>query len=180
MAPVMTTAMNIAFRLTAAATLAFLLSACAADRSTYPSLARRDAERMVGTIAPAPPASESATPPAAPSPDLVAHLSQLTAQANSAHARFTARAPRARALSGAARGAAMGSDSWASAAIALADLESARSDAMIALADLDALYAAARVEGNDVAAITATRDQVSALIAAEDGVLAELRNRMAG
>ena len=175
MAPVMTTAMNIAFRLTAAATLAFLLSACAADRSTYPSLARRDAERMVGTIAPAPPASESA-----PSPDLVAHLSQLTAQANSAHARFTARAPRARALSGAARGAAMGSDSWASAAIALADLESARSDAMIALADLDALYAAARVEGNDVAAITATRDQVSALIAAEDGVLAELHNRMAG
>ncbi len=74
----------------------------------------------------------------------------------------------------------MGSGSWASAAIALADLESARSEVMIVLADLDALYASARVEDLATVWIASTRDQVIALVAAEDDILAELRGRVAG
>jgi hypothetical protein len=173
-------AMNTAYRLIAPVVLAAFLSACAADQGSYPSLARRDAERIVGTMPVAAPAPESVALPATPAPELARRLSQLIDQARTAHGRFTAREPRARTLSGAARGAAMGSESWASAAIALADLESARSDAMIALADLDALYAAARVESSAADAIAAARDQVTALVGEEDAVLAELRIGLKG
>jgi hypothetical protein len=70
--------------------------------------------------------------------------------------------------------------------VALSDLESARSDAMLALAELDELYAseviAASQTGDQTktSAIAGARDQVTALIGEEDGVLAQLRGRMRG
>ena len=80
----------------------------------------------------------------------------------------------------AGNGAAPGSESWAVASIALAELESERSAAMVALADLDQLFAAARIEGGDTSAIAAARDEVSAMIGDEDLVLSGLRSRLRG
>ena len=75
----------------------------------------------------------------------------------------------------AAGNAAVGSDSWASAQVALADLDSARSNAAVALGDLDILFAAATVQAQDAAAIAAARATVVALVAEEDAVLERLR-----
>ncbi len=160
------------------ALIAMMLSGCAADRNIYPSLAKRDAERITGTaeVVPAQPAPP--VPPSPPSPDMTSRLAGLSAQANRAHQRFIGRESSARRLSAAAQGSAVASESWSIATIALADLESARSDAMIALADLDALYAAERIGGGETGAIAAARDEVTALVSTEDRVLAELYGRL--
>ncbi len=89
----------------------------------------------------------------------------------------------------AGRASAPGSEAWALATVALADLEGARSEAMIALADLDQIYAAEQIGGTETTgsapqaasgdglAIAAARDQVVALVAEEDAVLAALKAR---
>ncbi|MBQ94518.1 MAG: hypothetical protein CL510_01610, partial [Actinobacteria bacterium] len=64
---------------------------------------------------------------------------------------------------------------WAAAQVALADLDSARSNSAVALGDLDILYAAARVQAQDAEAIEAARNVVIALVAEEDAVLERLR-----
>lgn len=157
--------------------LALLLAGCAADTTNYPSLARRPAERITGS-AETVPADAAPQPPALPSPELSARLSQLVDQAQAAHRDFLAKRERASGLVGAARGAAVASESWSVASVALAELEAARSRAMIALADLDSLYAAERVAGGPAAAVGAAREQVIALVGEEDAVLADLRGRL--
>ena len=164
--------------LTGLSTAAFILilPACAADTANYPSLARRPAERAsnVATVAPAPIVT-------APDPDLPARLTALVEQAREADARFASRRTQAERTVAAGSGAAPGSEGWAIASVALASLESARSDAMIALADLDQLYAAARTKsGSEWATIGAARDQVTAWIGEEDRILAALRGRLPG
>lgn len=124
---------------------------------------------------PAPAPSPAATPA-----ELTARLEQLRLSASQAHARFNARRARTATLTGAARGAAVGSDAWAVATVAVADLESARSEAMVALGELDRLYAAERIDGGDGGAIAAVRDQVTAWVADEDAVLADLAGRLRG
>jgi hypothetical protein len=156
-----------------------LITGCAADQGEFPSLARREAERVSGTLQPPRPAPSPTAVPATPSAELAARLGQLTSQAQTAHGKFQAREAKARQLTRSAAGATLASESWAVATIALADLESARSDAMIALADLDGLHTAAMVEGRDTATIAAARDAVTALVSEEDRVLAELRDYLA-
>jgi hypothetical protein len=158
--------------------VALLLTGCAADTTNYPSLARRPAERVTGSADVAASAVPVPPAPVAPSPDLVARLEQIQAQANAAHNRFTDRLGAAERLVGAARGAAVASESWAVASVALAELEASRSQAMIALADLDQLYAAARIEGGPAEAIAQTRDRVIAMVGHEDGALARLRGAL--
>lgn len=162
----------------ACALVAMLVTGCTADTTNYPSLARRPAERVVGSleVVPAPPAP--AQPPAPPSPELSARLAQLVAEAEEAHRSFVAQRDEAARRVAAARGAAVASENWSIAAIALAELEAARSRAMIALADLDALYAAERIVGGPAATIGAARDRVIALVGQEDAVLADLRGRL--
>jgi type IV secretory pathway VirB10-like protein len=164
--------MELTTRPLAALLAATLIAGCAADVSEYPSLARRPIERQM-EAPPAPPPPPEA--PAAPSAELTARLDQLVAQARAAHARFESREARARQLARAASGAAIASESWAVATIAVSDLESARSEVMIALADLDGMHAVAVVEGKDAAPIAAARESVTALVREEDRVLAELR-----
>jgi hypothetical protein len=169
------------------AVAALLLSGCAADYSNYPSLARRPAERtgaataerVTGTadVVAAAPAPLPPAPP--PSADLIVRLGQLSDQAQAAHGEFSSRRAEAQRLVAAAGGASIGGEGWAQASVALAGLETARSQAMIALADLDALYAAQSVAGSDVSAIGATRDRVIGWIGEEDQVLAQLRGRIA-
>lgn len=158
------------FSVAAASTV---LGACAAS-GDYPSLAQRPAERAQGTFTtdaaePAPPS------PALPSADLAARLAELSRQAESAHGEFRRAAPSAERLARSA--GARGSDSWASAEVALSDLDSIRSRAAIALADLDTLWVDATLEGGPREAIGAVRSQVEALIADEDAALARLRGR---
>ena len=160
----------------AATALALALAACAADQDAYPSLARRDVERAASAEpAPIPPA------PAQPAdPVLAPRLDQLIDRAGKAHERFAARRGRAEQLTSSALGSAIASESWAVASVALADLESTRSEAMIALADLDQLYAAARIGGTEAGAIAEARDRVMGWIGEEDRVLATLRDRLGG
>lgn len=161
-----------------AATSALLtLAACASDTTNYPSLARRPVERS-GTAEL--PASAPAAAPAPASPQDTARLASLVEQARAAHRRFMAKQQRAAQIVAAGSGAARGSENWAVASIALAELESARSEAMIALADLDQLFAATRIDGSDTAAISAARDEVSGWIGEEDAVLADLRGPLGG
>jgi hypothetical protein len=163
---------------------ALVLTACSSGEGAYPSLARRPAERVLGSapVVTPEPAVPLAPPPA--SADTTSRLARLTALAREAHARFAARRGRAEQLVSAAAGAAVASEAWAVATVALAELESARSEAMIALADLDAMHAAAEVAAGgspngDAAAIAAARSSVIALVGEEDSVLARLRGRIA-
>lgn len=165
------------------AALALTLSACAGGGS-YPSLARRPAERAYGTVQPVP-AQETAPVSATPSADVINRLESLRAQAAAANARFQTRESKARSAVSAARGAAIASESWSVAQVALAQLESARSDAMIALADLDSLLIAARradatAPSPDLPVVEETRLQVSNWIAAQDEVLATLYGQLRG
>ncbi len=155
--------------------LSGLLSGCGSTAS-YPSLARRPAERITGSAAVVAPAT------ALPAPDLAAQsrLARLHEMASTAHAQFNSAVPAASRLVAAAEGAAVASESWSVASVALASLESRRSDAMIALAELDSLYARERVDGGDGVAIASVRDQVTGWVADEDATLAQLRGRVAG
>jgi hypothetical protein len=172
-----------------------LLSGCAAQ-GEFPSLAKRPAElaleaapvataavpatpeRITGSGTPVAPAPGATATDQAVSADLATRLRDLNESARAAHERFAAKRPRAATLVGAASGAAVASEAWSVATVAVADLESARSDAMISLGELDRLYAAERIDGGDGGAIAAVRDQVTAWVADEDAVLAELGARL--
>lgn len=161
------------------AAIAITLGGCGADTVNYPSLARRPAERVSGTSAVVPADPAPIASPAPPGPELTVRLAELLESARSADAVFKSHETKARSLTNAAASAPVGSESWSLATIALADLESARSNAMIALADLDALYAATRISGGDTAAIATVRDQITGLIGTEDSMLADLHGRLA-
>lgn len=159
---------------------AALLAGCAGSApGHYPSLAIRDAERAEGTFEPVP--SPRLDVPAVDvdvTGGLEARLAALLGQAQSAHTEFGATVSSAERRVEAASGSGVGSDSWAAAQVALAELDSARSNAAIALGDLDILFAAATVQAQDREAIVATRDAVIALVAQEDAVLERLRARL--
>ena len=149
-----------------------LLAGCASSTGDYPSLAIRDAERIAGTLEPAQPEPYVAPPPP---PAVLGQLDALAQLANGAHEAFLAEEPRASAAVGEARGAAIGSENWAIAEVALADLVSARSRIMEPLADVDRLYVDATVEGNALDSIAATRDAMEAQLAAEDAAIERLQ-----
>ena len=153
-----------------------LLAACATADEEYPSLAIRDVERAQGQFETGEPARLDIAPVETafdgPLPETLAGLVDAAAEA---HEEFTSVQPGAARLVEAARGSGVGSDSWAAAQVALAELDSARSQAAIALGDLDTLYVAARTAAEEADAIDAARNRVIALVAEEDTVLGNLR-----
>jgi hypothetical protein len=151
-----------------------LLAACASP-GDYPSLAQRPVERVEGAFATDVP-EPTPVPPPAPSADLVARLADLQRDAASLHGQFVEATPTATRLAAAA--GSTGSDSWASAQVALADLDSLRSRVAVSLADLDALWVDSTVEAGPREVIGAARDSVEALIVQEDETLARLRSRV--
>ena len=161
----------------AAFLLSGVLAGCAAPQGAYPSLAIRDAERVQGSFAavtePVEPVVE--TPPSA---DLTQRLAQLQSDAAKAHRAFLNEAPGATRLVNAASGASIASDSWASAQVALASLESARSQAAVPLGDLDVLHADAALALEQRGIIEDTRDAVTGMIAEEDAILSNLRRKI--
>ncbi len=146
------------------------LAACAAPEG-YPSLAVRDSERVSGSFdAPSSPAFI----PTATAPATIAELGELAEMAREAHASFLAQAGEARRPVANAAGAARGSLEWSAAQVAIARLESTRSNALVALADIDRLYVAAALEGGELERLAAARDEVAALVEQEERLLTEM------
>ena len=154
-------------------TAATALAGCAGQRDLYPSLSIRDAERVSGTFKPVEPDAFVSPPPSA---DVLGQIGAMRALAQRANERFLAAAQRARGTVAAARGAQPGSEKWSVAQVALADIESSRSDAMIALAELDRLYVDAYLEASELDQIVAERDEVSALVASQDQLIDTLHS----
>ncbi len=159
---------------------ALTLSGCSTSGS-YPSLERRAAERSYDLEAAAPAPSAQELGPVDPA--LATRLASLRQQALSAHESFQAQVNSASRTVNAAQGAAVASDAWSVAQVALAQLESKRSSAMIALADLDELLLAAQKAdaeepSPDLPAVTTVRDEVTSWIASQDATLAQLRGKL--
>jgi hypothetical protein len=166
--------------------LLLALSACNADRSRFPSLATRPAERAYGTGQPVTPTDVlplTAQVPASAS--LAARVSALRKTARAAHARFGEQQGEAARLVAAARGSTPGTDAWARATVALAALTSARSEGMVALADLDRLLIAATEQAAtgsdaDLAAVSPAHSEVEALLKDEDQTVTALSEAIRG
>lgn len=157
------------------------LTAGCASSEGYPSLAMRDAERVSGTFSPTTEGdgTDQAPPPEIPADAaLSTRIDGLLNAAKAAHARFMDAAPRARRLASAAGG--VGSDSWASAQVALADLESQRSQAAIALSTLDEMHVEGVTTNTLPGIVTEARDTVISLIGEEDTLLSQLRAKVRG
>ena len=154
---------------------AVLLLAACAKPGAFPSLAIRDSERVTGTLA-APPAPAFTPPPLAR--DTVATLGALAGRVRVAHQRFMAAEASARTSVARGAGSSVGTDAWSDAQVAVAALESIRSDAMIALADIDRIHVDTHVIGGDVAATEQVRAEASALVAQEDRVIGALLGQL--
>ncbi|OBX18518.1 hypothetical protein A9995_11140 [Erythrobacter sp. QSSC1-22B] len=166
-------------RLALPAFCALALSACAGTGEDYPSLAIRDVERAKGQFEPIPVAPIDVPEiPVNYEGSLEGRLATLVESARAAHARFTRSEGSARRTVAGTGRAAVGSDNWGAAQVALSDLESIRSDTAIALADLDILHIAASIAAEDRVQIDAARETVIALVQQEDAALAELRARV--
>lgn len=160
-------------------------TACSGDRGRYPSLARRPAERAYGSAMPVTAPTPESQAPIAPDAGTAARVAALTDQAVKADAKFEARRASAERAVAAARGAAVGSEAWSVAQIAIADLDSARSEGMVAMADLDRMLvvaAQAAVDGPraDLDLIAPAHAQVDELMRKELATLDSLKSRVAG
>jgi hypothetical protein len=155
------------------------LAACATASDKYPSLAIRDVERAQGQFEPTPVKPLDIPAVTAPlSGPLGDRLVALGSQADAAHRAFLASVSKAERAAAAAAGDAIGTTTWASAQVALADLDSTRSQTAIALADLDTLMVSSAVQAEDVSAIEVVRQQVIVQVTAEDETLARLRAKV--
>lgn len=164
-------------KLPLAALTAVLLVAGCASPGPFPSLDVRDSERVSGTLA----APESPVfTPAPASPATLAEIDSLAARARAAHQRFMAASGDVQAVVAGAAGSAIGTDGWARAQVAIAGLESMRSDAMIVLADIDRIHAEAHTTGGDIARSQAARAEVTALVEQEDRLIAGLLGQLGG
>lgn len=146
-------------------TIALLLSGCAGAHESYPSLARRPIETapIAEAVAPAPAV-------VAADPKLEADIARLKAQADKGSAAFDTAYARADKLTRVASSAAVSSDAWVTAQLAISNLESARNDSVSALASLDTLY----VERTNAVADGKAQGGLDSIDAARAGVLASV------
>ncbi len=153
------------------------LSACASDSGQLPppSLAIRDIERVSGQF-------EVETQPesSGPSPtsmETLADVESLLVRAQDSHKEFLAAVPGAERAVRAA-GAGPESNSWASAQVALADLDSHRSVTAIALGEIDLFYVDATLNFVQRERIADVRESVVEIVEEEDSVLARLHGSL--
>lgn len=164
--------------LAASIVAALALGACASGKETYPSLAIRPAERVSGTLQPAPPVPEPAPP--APSGQVLDEIAQLRAAAADADRRFQSAAQAARAPVNAARGTAPGSEQWSVAQVAVSEAQARHNEAVAALGRLDQIHVAAQTEGTALNEIEAAVNTVAALVQAQDQALDALQAGLGG
>ncbi|UIP06288.1 hypothetical protein LY632_11390 [Erythrobacter sp. SDW2] len=146
------------------------IAACAAPDGGYPSLQIRAAERFDPAAGQAEP-----LPPAPIPPELLAQVARLKAEAAAADAAFQRLLPAATAAAQAARGAAVASDRWADAQVAIAGLDMQRSETASALADLEILYAARALALETRDEIDDARQAVASIVAGQDATLVRLK-----
>jgi hypothetical protein len=158
--------------------IALFLSGCAGTQQGYPSLAKRAVEGVpMAEVAP-PPA------PAAADPALKAQIDKLSAQAQAGKAAFDQAYVAADRATQAARGAAVSSEGWVAAQVAISTLESTRNDSVSALASLDTLYVArsnAIAEGQEQGGtdeIDAARSKALAIVDGQNDRLDALKGRL--
>lgn len=152
---------------------AAMLSACAGSSADYPSLSIRDFERGQGSLE-VPEGTADIRPSPLPA-DKIARIAALRTQIGDSHAKFMAEAPAARSAVRGAAGTSVGDDRWAGAQVALASLESQRSQSAVWLTDLDILFVDTTLEFEQREAVAEARDEATRLVRAEDEILAELR-----
>jgi hypothetical protein len=163
---------------------ALTLGGCGEGAGRYPSLAQRPAERAFAQAAP-PAAPVPVKGPTDADPETLKQIDSLHEDATRAAETFATRAEEADRLTGAARGAGVGSEAWAAATVATAALDSARSATALPLADLDALRVHTAVVAADsgkprdaatYVAITRVDNEVAAILAREDARIAALHH----
>lgn len=150
------------------------LGGCAGASDKYASLAMRDFEKAD----PAQYESDDTVVAPSISTEGLAVVRGLVANAQSAHQRFMSAAPGARQAVNAAIGAGVTENRWASAQVALADLDSLRSQAAIPLGDLDRIFVEASVELAEAEEVSSARQEVVSMIEQEDRLLADLRGKL--
>ncbi|MBV1918899.1 MAG: hypothetical protein KUG65_12685 [Sphingomonadaceae bacterium] len=163
--------------------LPLCLNACTAGNSSYPSLAIRDVERVRGTAQPVEPQSPPAPPPPV-SEELDVKIVRLLADAERAHKGFLAGSDSVSRTIAAARETTAPADEWVEAQVALADLQSLRSNAVIALAELDQLHAAERIAvpqspTPSATAIAAAIERIGDWVSEEDQLISRLSEELA-
>ena len=159
----------------APALLVTALAACTTAQGDYPSLALRDAERATGTMLP--PTTYNAPEPTAAT---MASVESLVEQANKAYEAFGGKLDGVRAKALQARGAEIGSDAWANASIAIADLETERSRTMLPLSDIDRLTVDAATEGGKIEELEAAQGLVGQMVEFETDKIDQIWNALRG
>jgi len=158
----------------ATAPTCILLAACASPSTDYPSLEIRESERYAQS-----PPERPAPTPAEPVPAAtMARVATLASTAARFNRSFAARAPAVTRIVSSARGAAIGSDRWASGQIAISELDSLRASTARALADIDVIYAERGAELGSRAEIGEARQDVVAMIEQQDTVLVRLKGQL--
>lgn len=159
-----------------ASLLAFpiLLLACAGPEGEAPSLAPRPIEGILDQPVHAIEPVESVDNAA-----LAAEIETLVGRAEAGHHTFSARYPATRDAVTAASGAALESESWIAAQLALSALDSARSSTVEALGMLDGILAEQALAGapSETQRLLAARERVSALYEDQNALYDPL-NRM--
>ena len=156
--------------------LAIALAACAGADVEYPSLAVRDAERMVGQFTPVTP-SEPVPPPVTPLTTREA-IGSVIEEARDLHRRFLAAQPAAMTLARQARGDGNESDRRSRALIALADQSTLQSAMASQLAVLDRLEFEAASAFGATGDIREAQALVVDLMAQQDAALDSLSREM--
>lgn len=157
------------------------LGGCASAAGDYPSLAIRDAERASGSAMPV-----EAAPPPPPTPvsaQTGQRIAQALERARKAHAAFVAGTGGTTGAVSAARGSRAPADAWIAAQLALANLQSLRSQAVIAQADLDILFAEERLaEPGPISptaqALADARQQVDGWVDEQNRTIARLAGQL--
>lgn len=140
------------------------LTACAVAESNPPSLAHREIEGIldepIRAIAPVDSTSDAT---------LAQRIDALVAQAQSGQRAFDSALPAARSRAQAARGAAIESESWIAAQLALSALDGTRVDTANALGELDSIFARQAASGDyvETAKLSSARERVLALYEAQ-------------
>ncbi len=154
-----------------------LLAGCSTSASDYPSLSIRNEERVTGVFDPVEAEPYVTTPP---TEELTGRVDQLRAMALAANTRFQDATKKAHTPVARAQGAEEGTEAWSLAQIAIAELESSRSDAMIALADLDRLFVDAELDAVQSEKVKQARDEIEQIVHTQDEVIAAFFSELNG
>ncbi|MGB3753586.1 MAG: hypothetical protein WA954_06780 [Parerythrobacter sp.] len=163
-------------RLLPAVLMLSCLSGCAASTTDYPSLALRDFERS-GAQFDAVAGLPDLVPAALPA-DTAAAIDALDARMAQASAAFASEVPAARRAVRSGAGSAITSDRRSAALVALASLDSQRSQAAVVLADLDLIYVDTTLAFEQRNRVAQVREKALQRVREQDAVLAELRGAL--